>query len=76
MPQTSVWWFPRRRAGILLATLIVLLAIIGCGGGSSATGSSATPTQPPIAGKTATQLRIGDAAVDRVIHLKSLSPAQ
>jgi hypothetical protein len=65
MPWTSVWWFPRRRAGILLATLVLLLAIIGCGG-----GSSATPTQPPIAGKTTTQLRIGDAAVDRVISFE------
>jgi hypothetical protein len=61
---TSMWWSPRRRAGISLAAFGLLVTTLGCGGGSG------TPVQPPPASKTSTQIRIGDAAVDRVISFE------
>lgn len=52
------------RRGTLLFTLAAVLVVVsGCGGSSQ-------PTPPPPAAKTATQLKIGDAASDRVISFE------
>lgn len=53
------------RAILPFFALGMLLFLLGCGGGSS---TSTTP--PPPASKTSTQLKIGDAAADRIISFE------
>ncbi|HZP17598.1 MAG TPA: DUF5666 domain-containing protein, partial [Terriglobales bacterium] len=54
-----------RRWGLALASLASLTLALACGGGSS---QSTSP--PPPASNTAAQLRIGDAASDRIIDFE------
>lgn len=52
-----------RRAAFVLFSIMALTFLFACGG-----GSSTTPVNPPT--KTITQLRIGDAAADRIISFE------
>jgi hypothetical protein len=52
-----------QRTALLFIALSVLGVLAGCGGGS---GSGSTPPPPP-ASKTAAQVKIGDAAADRIV---------
>jgi uncharacterized protein DUF5666 len=48
--------------------LAIALFLVQCGGGG---GSTVTPPPPPVpAGATSTQLRIGDAAVDKIVDFE------
>lgn len=54
----------RTRSVVALFSSALLLAVsAGCGGGSSMTNNN----PPPPAGNTATQVKIGDAAADRIV---------
>jgi len=59
---STVSWF--QRATLLVIAVIALSFSIACGGASSSTSSS-VPPQP--ASKTTAQIKIGDAAADRII---------
>jgi Domain of unknown function (DUF5666) len=52
------------RAALSSTLLAALLFLAGCGGGSSTTP---VPAPTPTPGTTAAQVRIGDAAVDRIV---------
>lgn len=62
--------FTQQFALRILTTIVVLAALtllVACGGGSSSPSPTPTPTPTPTPSTAVTQIRIGDAPVDRVI---------
>ena len=53
---------------LVAVVLVILTGLPGCGGGSSSTTQQSSP--PPRPASTATQIRIGDGSVDRVISFE------